>query len=187
MKLIINNPCHENWDAMTPTEKGAFCGSCCKNVIDFSKKSLGQIKEFFSVLPETENVCGRFKEEQLTEISFGHFFKQFKKWQFLHKLAVILFFIFGTTLFSKAQNIPNKDFDIKMGKVAYIPKDTVKIKTDSVNKPHIKGKVKTVCAPEKVNKPDERHMMGEIMRADDEGRLMGQAAIIKDDKKKSKK
>ena len=186
MKLVINNPCHENWDAMTSNERGAFCGSCCKNVIDFSKKSVTQIKEFFSVLPETENVCGRFKEEQLTQMSFDHFFKQFKKWQFLHKLAVIMFFIFGTTLFSKAQNIPVKDLDIKMGKVAYIPKDTLKIKADTIHKPLIKGKVKTVRTPEKINKPEEKHFMGEIMRADDEGRLMGQPVIINDDKKKPK-
>ena len=126
MKIIIEKPCHENWDKMTPNEKGAFCGSCCKNVIDFSKQTVKEIKVFFSVLPATEKVCGRFKDEQLEEMSFEHFFKQFKKWQFLHKLAVILFFIFGTSLFSNAQINSNRHPHLLKGDVAFVPQDTVK-------------------------------------------------------------
>ena len=48
MKIEINKPCHENWDAMTPNEKGAFCSLCKKNVVDFSQKTLSEIKDFFS-------------------------------------------------------------------------------------------------------------------------------------------
>ncbi|HRD37580.1 MAG TPA: hypothetical protein PLC65_03020 [Bacteroidia bacterium] len=47
MKIEINKPCHENWDAMTPNEKGAFCLVCTKDVIDFSKQTLDEIKDFF--------------------------------------------------------------------------------------------------------------------------------------------
>lgn len=42
-KLHIPEPCHEKWAEMTPTERGAFCGSCKKEVIDFSEKSYNQI------------------------------------------------------------------------------------------------------------------------------------------------
>ena len=48
MKITINEPCHEKWDAMTPNTQGAFCKVCAKDVVDFSNKSLQQIKNFFS-------------------------------------------------------------------------------------------------------------------------------------------
>ena len=65
MKISINEPCHENWDKMTPNDKGAFCLSCQKNVVDFSNKTITQIKDFFRKKTEAESVCGRFDESQL--------------------------------------------------------------------------------------------------------------------------
>ena len=103
MKISINNPCHENWDAMTPNEKGAFCSVCRKTVIDFSVKTVEEIKNFFVELPQTEKVCGRFDKVQLDEINFDSFFKQFSKWSYSRKTAVIFFFIFGFGLFGHAQ------------------------------------------------------------------------------------
>jgi hypothetical protein len=31
---------------MSPKEKGRFCGSCSKTVVDFTKKSPSEIKEY---------------------------------------------------------------------------------------------------------------------------------------------
>ncbi len=64
IKLSIAEPCHENWDAMTTVEKGKFCGSCQKQVIDFSNMSDRQVAEFFKK-PTTGSVCGRFMADQL--------------------------------------------------------------------------------------------------------------------------
>jgi len=47
IQLSIPKPCHENWDAMSPVEKGRFCGSCQKQVVDFSNMNDWQIAEFF--------------------------------------------------------------------------------------------------------------------------------------------
>lgn len=135
MKIIIDNPCHENWDAMSPNEKGAFCLSCQKTVIDFSIKTVDEIKNFFTELPKTESVCGRFKEEQLDEMSFEHFFNQFRGWKFFQKAAVIAYFIFGFSLFGNAQNVPANRHPVMKGEVAIVmPPDTgrVKIKKDTV-------------------------------------------------------
>ena len=134
MKIVIDNPCHENWDAMSPNEKGAFCLSCQKTVIDFSIKTVEEIKNFFVELPLTESVCGRFKEEQLEEISFEHFFKQFRGWKFFQKAAVIAFFIFGFSLFGHAQNNFNNHHPVMKGEVVIMPPDTgrVKIKKDTL-------------------------------------------------------
>ncbi len=64
IQLTIPKPCHENWDAMTPVEKGKFCGSCQKQVVDFSNMSDRQIAAFFKK-PSTGSVCGRFMSDQL--------------------------------------------------------------------------------------------------------------------------
>lgn len=170
MKISINNPCHENWDAMTPNEKGAFCLSCQKNVVDFSRKTVSEIKDFFKHVPEAESVCGRFEEGQLDEMTFDHFHSQFKKWAFFQKAAVIIFFVFGFSLFGCAQNRP--DTHIKMGTVAYMPEDTVRpiYKKDTIKttlRP-IKGKVKVVQEKPKKQKkePPPQHLMGDVMIED---------------------
>ena len=80
MKISINQPCHQNWDKMKPNDKGAFCLNCKKNVIDFSNRTTAEVKDFFMELPSTENVCGRFRETQLHEISFDDFINDFMKY-----------------------------------------------------------------------------------------------------------
>jgi hypothetical protein len=64
IQLSIPKPCHEDWDAMTPVEKGKFCGSCQKQVVDFSNMNERQVAEFFKK-PSTGSVCGRFMTDQL--------------------------------------------------------------------------------------------------------------------------
>ena len=34
--FVIQEPCHENWDDMTPSEKGRHCAVCDKQVVDFT-------------------------------------------------------------------------------------------------------------------------------------------------------
>lgn len=175
MKIIIDNPCHENWDKMTPNEKGAFCGSCCKNVIDFSKQTVSEIKDFFNALPETEKVCGRFKEEQLTEMSFDHFFREFKSWKFLHKAAIILFFIFGTSLFSGAQNNPKQRNHILKGDVGVVqtPPDSTKIQViaEPIDPPMTMGGPRFIPDPPKKDPKPKKHQ-----------ELMGKPSVIRDPK-----
>jgi len=69
IQLTIAEPCHENWDGMTPVEKGKFCGSCQKQVVDFSNMSDRQVAEFFKKpilsLSKGGSVCGRFMYDQL--------------------------------------------------------------------------------------------------------------------------
>lgn len=62
LTLQIPEPCHENWNQMTSVDKGHFCSSCNKTVLDFTQKSDEQIIEAFE---SHEKVCGRFKTSQL--------------------------------------------------------------------------------------------------------------------------
>lgn len=174
MKIHINEPCHENWDAMQTNEKGAFCLSCQKNVIDFSKKTIDDIKVFFSELPRTEKVCARFKEEQLNEISFDHFFNQFKTWKLMQKAALVAFFVFGLSLFGVAQKNPKHQNLMMVGEVAFVPQDTAKKKP-------IKDSIKVV-------EPINDHMiMGGPRFVPDQPKkepkkLMGKPAVVRDPK-----
>lgn len=63
-QLTIPTPCHENWDAMTPVDKGRFCAACQKQVMDFSNMNDRQVVEFFKK-PSAGPVCGRFMQDQL--------------------------------------------------------------------------------------------------------------------------
>lgn len=64
MYLFILTPCHENWDEMTPTEKGRFCAACQKQVIDFTTFSDTEIVTF---LQKNPLACGRFYKKQLNK------------------------------------------------------------------------------------------------------------------------
>lgn len=62
IRISIPTPCHENWAAMTPADKGRFCTLCQKTVLDFTNSS---DREIASVLKNTENACGKFRVTQL--------------------------------------------------------------------------------------------------------------------------
>lgn len=65
-QLTIPKPCHENWDKMTQAEKGKFCSSCQKQVIDFTSMNDRELAAFFKN-PSTGSVCGRFNNDQLNK------------------------------------------------------------------------------------------------------------------------
>jgi hypothetical protein len=64
LQLSIAEPCHEDWDKMTQSEKGRFCGSCQKQVIDFTGMTDTQLATFFKK-KSTASTCGMFYEDQL--------------------------------------------------------------------------------------------------------------------------
>lgn len=63
-KIYIPNPCSENWNEMSPEEKGRFCSVCSKCVIDFTEKNSQEIQEIIEEKSD-ENICGRFYNHQL--------------------------------------------------------------------------------------------------------------------------
>ena len=187
MNIQINEPCHEDWQAMTPNQQGAFCKVCHKDVVDFSKKSISQIKSFFAEKSE-EKICGRFEKKQLVYLSFDDFFASFKYWALSRKFAIIFFFTFGfMSLDVSAQSgtkvgkvaAPTETHlqgepaiaptPMMQGDVAYTPADTIK-----KHPTPIKGKVKCTNIP-KENKPKKQ-----------EPQIMGLMTPIKKTDKKEK-
>jgi hypothetical protein len=165
MDISIKKPCHENWDTFTPNEQGAFCGKCVKTVIDFSDKSIEEIKEFFNG-KENEKVCGRFESTQLTSLSFDAFFNEFKGFAFTKRFAVILYFTFGMWLFNSnsvsAQNAAHTKGDVEvtvkpttsiMGGIRAVSTtaDSTELTRPEKENILLKGKVKCVTPIEKRN------------------------------------
>jgi hypothetical protein len=63
IKISIPQPCHEGWQNMLPAEKGRFCQTCQKCVIDFSEYTDTEIIKYLT--QNTGKTCGRFSPEQL--------------------------------------------------------------------------------------------------------------------------
>lgn len=68
LKISIPTPCHENLSLMDKTEKGKFCLSCQKEVIDFTKMSDAEIVLYFDKKKSgAAKVCGTFRADQVLE------------------------------------------------------------------------------------------------------------------------
>lgn len=112
MEISIKEACHENWNDMSPNEQGAFCSKCVKTVIDFTDKSLDEIKSFFAGRAQ-ESTCGRFEDKQLSALSFDAFFEKFKRFEFTRRFAIILYFTFGMWLFGTSTATAQSDSLVK--------------------------------------------------------------------------
>ena len=97
--IAIPKPCHEDWEQMTPKDKGRFCQNCSKVVIDFSQKSPSEIQDYLETYKH-QKLCGRFYQSQLDSINLKVPLEKFdsKNIQKLFLLALLL--CLGTTLFS---------------------------------------------------------------------------------------
>lgn len=66
--LKIEKPCSENWEKMTPNEKGNFCSLCAKTVIDFAGLNSYEISE--NIRNSKGSICARITKSQLNEPIF---------------------------------------------------------------------------------------------------------------------
>ena len=67
LKLEISNPCQENYNGFKKTTNGGFCNSCSREVLDFTKKDISEIHDYFS--NNSENTCVRLTTRQLNIIN----------------------------------------------------------------------------------------------------------------------
>lgn len=101
LQLSIPEPCHENWQQMTPTEQGRFCNACAKEVIDFSTMTDIQVLNYFTNLTH-EKVCGRALPEQLDKV-ISRPLQPKKKLFWYWNYFVMFFMLFGKGNSAKAQ------------------------------------------------------------------------------------
>lgn len=120
-KITIPEPCHENWDTMTPKDNGRFCMSCSKTVVDFTTMLPDEVQHFF-IQNQNTNICGRFKKSQLDTITIQIPSQVLYTQRHYHKMFLLALFIaMGTTLFSCADKDGNKQ---KIDKVEVVEDHT---------------------------------------------------------------
>lgn len=99
--ISIPEPCHENWAAMTPTEKGKFCGVCTKEVIDFTTTS---DEEIVKKVTGGTKICGRFKKSQLDREVTMERASKFKLMPYAASLLMPLTLLSSTTSAANSDN-----------------------------------------------------------------------------------
>ncbi len=67
IRMQIQQPCHENWNNMTPGEQGRHCSLCQKTVVDFSIMSDREVMDYISQYAHG-NTCGRLSNSQLNRV-----------------------------------------------------------------------------------------------------------------------
>ena len=98
--ISIPKPCHEDWNAMTPDEKGRFCSVCTKGVVDFTNKTNQEIQDYF-VQNQGQKICGRFKNNQLSKVTIPIPKSVLQENRPFHRAFLLsLFVVMGSALFS---------------------------------------------------------------------------------------
>ncbi len=72
----ISEPCHENWDAMTPSEQGRHCASCDKEVVDFTSMSETESEQLLREAAARSSscqtgICGRVHADTSGTLQLG--------------------------------------------------------------------------------------------------------------------
>lgn len=106
--LVIANPCHANWNKMSATEKGRFCASCTKEVVDFRTKSKEDIIEYLENYKGEGQTCGQFSATQIDKVG-----KNYINSTVFKRIGISFLAFMGLFSFKEA-----KGQKPKMGKVA---------------------------------------------------------------------
>ena len=122
IQISIPEPCQEGWQNMTPVEKGRFCASCQKTVLDFTYLSDNEI---INLVAKNDNLCGRINVSQLnrnlietkrTSNYFGYF-----------ATSVLAFLGLGTSTINAQEKPVQEQTDLK-----YLNKATDSVKNITV-------------------------------------------------------
>ncbi len=154
-QINVADPCHEDWNKMSPVEQGRFCGSCQKQVIDFTTKSDEEIISFFNNYNGSS--CGRFANEQLN-----------RPMQTVELKPASRFIRYAASLLLPAALFAQKG-KAQMGKVAV--RDTiehVKLPTEIIMGTFMEAPV-----------PKENHVSGKVIDAVTKEPLEGVSVLIK--------
>jgi CarboxypepD_reg-like domain len=126
LMLSIPNPCSENWNNMTPQEKGRFCDTCQKCVVDFTAMTDAAVLDYFN--KNNGKICGRFDKRQLDRVLIINDKRFQKRFNIAASLLLLSSLGFGNTVKNDAV-IPFKVSSF------YVQKSIVKKNTSSLNEP----------------------------------------------------
>jgi len=128
VKIQVPEPCHEDWNKMTPKDKGAFCSSCEKVVVDFTKMSDRQIVDFLNK-NKGKKTCGKFNSFQVDRNISVHTPPPPSYYWRLKQLFVGVFVSLSFPGFSKSIEAPTN----------FKPLPTIDVKDLSIEKSQLKS------------------------------------------------
>mgnify|MGYP003667859930 FL=1 len=70
--ITVKEPCKEKFTNFSKTDKGGFCNSCQKEIIDFTKTSNEELIRHFKTA--SNKTCGKFKASQLSTYKTNSFY-----------------------------------------------------------------------------------------------------------------
>jgi CarboxypepD_reg-like domain len=112
LMLSIPNPCSENWNNMTPQEKGRFCDTCQKCVVDFTAMTDAAVLDYFN--KNNGKICGRFDKRQLDRVLIINDKRFQKHFNIAASLLLLSSLGFGNTVKNDAVLlIKVQQFDVK--------------------------------------------------------------------------
>lgn len=111
--LTISKPCSEKFNQFNKTEKGGFCNSCQKEVIDFRTVSDEQLIKYFK--NKEGKTCGNFSKTQLNRDFQIPEFEQSSRYKFF-KIAAVAFLSLTSLHNIQAQNQKDKTEIIESSK-----------------------------------------------------------------------
>ncbi len=127
IKITIQEPCHESWLEMTPTEKGRFCSNCQKNVIDFTKAS---DREILMAYNKNNTLCGHFNSAQLNRNIMAQ--KEKNSFWIVAAASVIAFLGLGNQSVKAQEIIKTEQTDKKQASDSISLKPTTKTKYSGI-------------------------------------------------------
>ncbi|MDF2191813.1 carboxypeptidase-like regulatory domain-containing protein [Paraflavitalea sp. CAU 1676] len=114
LHLNIPEPCHENWQQMTPNEQGRHCLSCQKTVVDFTLMSDQEVLRYISTA--STSVCGRFHDDQLNKTYTEQRIKPSFTWRYIWQVVVSGFLLLGHSVSAQTRNVKGKVATVKQEK-----------------------------------------------------------------------
>ena len=116
-KIVMPEPCSEDWSKMTPTEKGAFCQKCAIDVYDFTGKSNEEIRETLT-LKIGKKTCGHLTKGQMATINSDyHLWETQSVPTFRSKFLYACLMVFGMGLFSGCEYLGEEEHEV--GDIGY--------------------------------------------------------------------
>ena len=132
----IPKPCSEDWNKMTPTEQGAFCAKCTKEVLDCSSVKTSKIK---ALIDERKDPCVRIFQSQIDEMNFFEWFNTLtlrKQLKYLFLFAFLFVFnSFGQDS-SSATDTPPITEQIEIDSIDNIPDDDLVEDFETIEEPY---------------------------------------------------
>ena len=155
MRPIIQKPCHEQWQSLSPNSTGRFCKLCQKTVVDFTEMSDDSIMNYLQQNKD-EKTCGRFKTRQL-DIPITTITKQTQKINYVQMLLTgVVAFITSCFGGQQPRNVGETSLKQKKDTTEHLLGDTILREENNIyQQKNNKKKIENITI-------EENNILGEI-------------------------